>query len=223
MAFALLGVLKAGGAYVAFDPLYPPERLRQMMKDAGVSILVSTRRLSDDLPGHSARVVLLDDEWPRVAEESVENPARVAVADNLAYLVYTSGTTGRPKGILIQHRSLVNAIYAFITHHGVTERDRILQFASLSFDVAAEEFFAAWLSGARCGAPTPPSPRQSISAIFGRRRSDARHLPGILLAEWATAFSERGCRGPRIAPRHRGQRERCRSRWRNGRAPSAIS
>jgi amino acid adenylation domain-containing protein len=198
MAVALLGVLKAGGAYVAFDPLYPPERLRQMMEDAGVSLLVSTRRLSDKLPGHSARVVLLDDEWPRIAEESVENPARITNADNLAYLVYTSGTTGRPKGILIQHRSLVNAIYAFITHHGVTERDRILQFASLSFDVAAEEFFAAWLSGARLVMRPEPSvitPEQFVQFLEDEGVTLV-NLPASFWAEWVTAVSERGCRMP---------------------------
>ena len=198
MAVALLGVLKAGGAYVALDPLYPPERLRQMLEDAGVSILISTRRLSDDLPGHSARVVLLDEEWPRVAEESVENPAHAAAADNLAYLVYTSGTTGRPKGILIQHRSLVNAIYAFITHQGVTERDRILQFASLSFDVAAEEFFAAWLSGARLvmrPAPSVITPEQFVQFLEDEGVTLV-NLPASFWAEWATAVAERGCRVP---------------------------
>ncbi|MET0645320.1 MAG: amino acid adenylation domain-containing protein, partial [Pyrinomonadaceae bacterium] len=198
MAVALLGVLKAGGAYVALDPLYPPERLRQMMEDAGVSILVSTRPLSDDLPQHSSRVVLLDDEWPRVAEESVENPPHVAAADNLAYLVYTSGTTGRPKGILIQHRSLVNAAYAFITHHGVTEHDRILQFASLSFDVAAEEFFAAWLSGARLvmrPGPSVTTPEQFVQFLEDEGVTLV-NLPASFWAEWATAVSERGCRVP---------------------------
>ncbi|HLM54812.1 MAG TPA: amino acid adenylation domain-containing protein [Pyrinomonadaceae bacterium] len=198
MAVALLGVLKAGGAYVAFDPLYPPERLRQMMEDAGVVTLVSTRRLSDELTGHSARVVLIDDEWPRVAAESEENPARVAAADNLAYLVYTSGTTGRPKGILIQHRSLVNAVYAFITHHGVTEQDRILQFASLSFDVAAEEFFAAWLGGARLVMHPDPSvntPEQFVQFLEDEGVTLV-NLPASFWAEWATAVSERGCRVP---------------------------
>jgi amino acid adenylation domain-containing protein len=198
MAVALLAVLKAGGAYVALDPLYPPERLRRMLEDAGASVLVSTRRLSDELPGHPARVVLIDDEWPRVAEESVENPARVAAADNLAYLVYTSGTTGRPKGILVQHRSLVNAIYAFITHHGVTERDRILQFASLSFDVAAEEFFAAWLGGARLvmhPAPSVTTPEQFVQFLEDEAVTLV-NLPASFWAEWATAVSERGCRVP---------------------------
>ncbi|HEX8354146.1 MAG TPA: amino acid adenylation domain-containing protein, partial [Pyrinomonadaceae bacterium] len=198
MAVALLGVLKAGGAYVAFDPLYPPERLRQMMEDAGVTTLVSTRRLAEGLPGHSARVVLLDEEWPRVAAESEENPPPVNAPENLAYLVYTSGTTGRPKGILIQHRSLVNAIHAFIAHHGVTERDRILQFASLSFDVAAEEFFAAWLSGARLVMRPEPSvttPEQFVQFLEDEGVTLV-NLPASFWAEWATAVSERGCRVP---------------------------
>ena len=199
MGVALLGVLKAGAAYVAFDPSYPPERLRQMLDDAGVSVLLSTRRLSADLPEHSARVVFIDEEWPRIAAvESEENPGRVAVADNLAYLVYTSGTTGRPKGILIQHRSLVNAVYAFITHHQVTGQDRILQFASLSFDVAAEEFFAAWLSGARLVMRREQSvtaPEQFVQFLEAEGVTLV-NLPASFWAEWATAVSERGCGMP---------------------------
>ena len=198
MGVALLGVLKAGGAYVALDPSYPPERLRQMLEDAGVSILLSTRRLSGDLPEHSARVVLFDEEWPRIAEESAENPGRVADADNLAYLVYTSGTTGRPKGILVQHRSLVNAIHAFITHHRVTERDSILQFASLSFDVSAEEFFAAWLSGARLvmRPATPVASPEQFVRFLEEEGVTLVNLPASFWAEWATAVAERGCRMP---------------------------
>jgi amino acid adenylation domain-containing protein len=197
-AVALLGVLKAGGAFVAFDPLYPPERLRQMTDDAGVSILVSTRRLSDELPGLPARVVLIDEEASRVAAESAENPERVNVPENLAYLVYTSGTTGRPKGILIQHRSLVNAAHAFATHHALTVQDRVLQFASLSFDVAAEEFFASWLSGAR--AVMLPEPSAVTPELFTRFLEEEGvtlvNLPASFWAEWTTAVSERGLRLP---------------------------
>ncbi|MCA1568064.1 MAG: amino acid adenylation domain-containing protein [Acidobacteria bacterium] len=197
-AVALLGVLKAGGAYVAFDPSYPAERVRQMLEDAGASILLTTRRLADGLTGRGAKVVCLDAERSHISAESAENPAHVAHADNLAYLVYTSGTTGRPKGILIQHRSLANAIYAFITHHRVSERDRILQFASLSFDVATEEFFAAWLSGARL-VMRPESavvaPEQFVR-FLEEEGVTLVNLPASFWAEWATAITERGCKMP---------------------------
>jgi amino acid adenylation domain-containing protein len=197
-AVALLGVLKAGGAYVGLDPLYPPERLRHMLADADVSLLITTQTLARDLPTHSATVVLLDAGQESIARESAENPSRVAAPENLAYLVYTSGTTGQPKGILIQHRSFVNAIYAFINHHRVTARDRILQFASLSFDVAAEEFFAAWLSGARLvmrPVQAVASPEE-FAQFLEREGVTLVNLPASFWAEWATAVSERGCKLP---------------------------
>jgi amino acid adenylation domain-containing protein len=197
-AVALLGVLKAGGAYVAFDASYPPERVRQMLEDAGASILLTTRRLADGLTGHGLRVVCLDEERAHISAESAENPAPAASADNLAYLVYTSGTTGRPKGILIQHRSLANAIYAFIAHHRVTERDRILQFASLSFDVATEEFFAAWLGGARLvmrPEPAAIAPEQFVEFLEAEGVTLV-NLPASFWAEWVTAIAERGCKLP---------------------------
>jgi amino acid adenylation domain-containing protein len=199
MAVAILGVLKAGSAYVALDPLYPPERLHYTLKDAGASLLLSTQKLARSLPEHQARVVSLDAEGLRIAEEDAENPAPVTSAENLAYLVYTSGTTGQPKGILIQHRSLVNAIYAFITHHQVTESDRILQFASLSFDVAAEEFFAAWLSGARLvmrRGQTVSAPEEFVQFLEAEGVTLV-NLPASFWAEWVTAVAERDCPVPR--------------------------
>jgi amino acid adenylation domain-containing protein len=197
-AIALLGVLKAGGGYVALDPSHPPERIRQMLADAGASMLLTTRQLADSLTGHGAKLICLDADARHISAESAENPAPVADARNLAYLVYTSGTTGQPKGILVQHRSLVNAIYAFITHHRVTEDDRILQFASLSFDVATEEFFAAWLSGARLvmrPEPAAVAPEQFVQFLEDEGVTLV-NLPASFWAEWATAIAERGCRMP---------------------------
>jgi non-ribosomal peptide synthetase component F len=137
---ALLGVLKSGGAWLAFDPAYPASRLAFMLADAGVFVVVTTTRLAASLPAHNARLVCLDTEAQKIETHDTSDLDRVAGPDNLAYLVYTSGTTGRPKGTLVEHHSLVNTCLAFAAQHRMTPRDRLLQFASLSFDVAAEEF-----------------------------------------------------------------------------------
>ena len=142
---ALLAILKAGGGYVAFDPSYPAERLRYMLEDSGVTLLLTQQNMMPN--DFQVRPIFLDVERDAIAERDTQNVQSGADPSNIVYLVYTSGSTGRPKGIVIEHRSLVNAAYGFINNHRMTERDRLLQFASLSFDVAAEEFFSAWLSG----------------------------------------------------------------------------
>ncbi|HEY0171322.1 MAG TPA: amino acid adenylation domain-containing protein [Pyrinomonadaceae bacterium] len=192
-AVALLGVLKAGGAWVALDPAYPPQRLAFMLEDAECSVLLTTTRLAETLPARGARLVLLDAEGARIEANEGDNLAPLADPDNLAYLVYTSGTTGRPKGILVEHRSLVNTSLAFAARQGVTPRDRVLQFSSLSFDVAAEEFFGAWLAGARV-VMRPARAFDSVDEFVrfvGREGLTLLNLPASFWAEWLAALEER--------------------------------
>lgn len=189
---ALLGVLKAGGAWLALDPEYPPPRLAFMLEDAEVSVLLTTTQLAATLPAHNARLICLNAEAQQIASHATGNLGPINTATNLAYLVYTSGTTGRPKGTLVEHRSLVNTSLAFAAQHRLTPRDRVLQFASLSFDVAAEEFFGAWLSGVR--AVMRPVPVFDTVAEFAgfieREGVTLVNLPASFWAEWLTALEE---------------------------------
>ncbi len=192
---ALLGVLKAGGAWLVLDPAYPPPRLAFMLEDAGASVLLTTTRLAASLPANGARLICLDAEAQQVEAHAASDLGRVAVPDNLAYLVYTSGTTGRPKGILVEHRSLVNTSFAFGAQHRLTSRDRLLQFASLSFDVAAEEFFGAWLAGARA-VMRPAHGFDTVGEFIRfveREGLTLVNLPASFWAEWlATLEEQRG-------------------------------
>jgi len=101
MVVGLLGVLKAGGAYVPLDPGYPRERLAFMLSDARVSVLLTQKRLRGVLPEHGTRVLCLDSDWRKIAEECEDNPVSGVRPENLAYVIYTSGSTGRPKGVMI--------------------------------------------------------------------------------------------------------------------------
>ncbi|MBD1825980.1 non-ribosomal peptide synthetase [Microcoleus vaginatus GB1-A2] len=148
MVIGLLGVLKAGGAYVPLDPNYPKERLAFMLEDSSVQVLLAQEKLLEKLPPHSARVVCLDSGWEEIAFYSSENPRSGVKPENLAYVIYTSGSTGKPKGVLIEHRSLVNYTTAAIAEYGIEKRDRVLQFASISFDASAEEIYPCLTSGA---------------------------------------------------------------------------
>jgi len=152
MALAVLGVLKAGGAYVPMDPAYPRERLQAMIEGAQMRVLVTDESLRSRLPkptGH-CQLVCLDDpaHASRLANHEPQIVNRAPSATSLAYVIYTSGSTGRPKGVLISHAALVNHSVAVSQAYQLSPGDRVLQFASLSFDVAAEELFPAWLRGA---------------------------------------------------------------------------
>ena len=164
MVLGVLGVLKAGGAYMALDPQYPAERLRMMIEDAGVRVLLTQESLKGLLPCGVARVVLLDDGQFEVGRED-ESGLDVEVSpDNLAYIIYTSGSTGRPKGVAMAHRPLANLLGWQSNRTGVNRRPRTLQFASLSFDVSFQEIFSTLCAGA------------TLVLIEEERRRDAGEL-----------------------------------------------
>ena len=147
MLVGMLGILKAGGAYVPLDPTYPQERLAFMFEDSQVSVLLTQQKLVARLP-RQGYVVCLDTEWGRISQQSKENPVSQIQPENLAYLIYTSGSTGKPKGVMVQHHSLVNYTEARIVEYRLSSGDRILQFASMSFDGAVAEIYSCLASGA---------------------------------------------------------------------------
>ncbi|MBW4617798.1 MAG: amino acid adenylation domain-containing protein [Cyanosarcina radialis HA8281-LM2] len=160
MVVGILGILKAGGAYVPLDPTYPQERLAFMLADSQAPVLVTQSHLLPNLPEHHAQVVCLDSDWkssPHPALSGTPLPSlgegkASQVADfnsqALAYVIYTSGSTGTPKGVMVQHQSLVNFTQTAIEEYEITQSDRILQFASISFDAAAEEIYPCLAAGA---------------------------------------------------------------------------
>nr|QEO74274.1 condensation domain-containing protein [uncultured bacterium] len=148
MLVGVLGVLKAGGAYMPLDPTLPKDRISFMLEDARTPVLLTQKRLAQIFPEHQAEVVYLDADWDVIAQEGGENPVGGVSAENLVYVIYTSGSTGKPKGVLVTHRSLVNHSFTLARQYGMRPDDRILQIASMSFDVAAEEVFPSLLSGA---------------------------------------------------------------------------
>ena len=149
MVVCLLGVLKAGGAYVPLDSNYPQERLGLIIEDAQVKLLLTTRRLAP--PSETelySRVICVDEKWKEISARDDRNRTSDVTTDNLAYVIYTSGSTGKPKGVLITHRSVVNHCQAVARVFDLQPSDKVLQFAPLNFDVAAEELFSSLASGA---------------------------------------------------------------------------
>jgi len=154
MIVAMLGVLKAGGAYLPLDPNYPADRLAFIYQDANVAFLLTQNSLVNLLPQTTAKVIALDAEGERLANEKASNPESNVTPDNLAYVIYTSGSTGHPKGTLLNQRGLVNFITAYTKIMDVGSNDKVLQFASISFDASVAEIYEALLAGANlCLAP----------------------------------------------------------------------
>ncbi len=148
MIVGLLGILKAGGAYVPLDPAYPPDRLTFMLSDSKLSLAVTHSSLGRRFDfGGKIRLVCLDTDWPAIASKSQENPTGGAKPENLAYAIYTSGSTGTPKGVTIEHRALSRFVKAAALEYQLSERDRVLQFASINFDAAAEEIYPCLTCG----------------------------------------------------------------------------
>ncbi len=148
MVIGALGILKAGAAYVPLDRNYPQERLSYMVEDAEAEVLLVQARLLEKVFSSRARIVVLEDERERIAQQPKQNLPSQATPDHLAYVIYTSGSTGRPKGVCICHRNAVRLVTN--TNYADLGPDQIfLQFVSISFDVAAFEIWAPLLNGAR--------------------------------------------------------------------------
>ena len=149
MIIGILGVLKAGATYLPVDPSYPQERLALLLSDAPVKALLTQERLADRLPWGHWPVLSLDRPLPAppAGEERDDLPASVW-PEQAAYLIYTSGSTGRPKAVVGLHGSLASYVRAAVQEYGVSSRDRVLQFSSISFDASLEEIFPALVSGA---------------------------------------------------------------------------
>ena len=149
MMVGLVGILKAGGAYVPLDPAYPRERLDFMLTDAGVEVLLTQRRFVKQVPEKALRTVCLDDLNEQALGAGSKNPAIGVSPDNLAYVMYTSGSAGKPKGVEIAHRGVVRLLFGvnFARFH---ENEVFLQLAPVSFDASNLEVWGPLVHGGRC-------------------------------------------------------------------------
>ncbi|HSV69344.1 MAG TPA: MupA/Atu3671 family FMN-dependent luciferase-like monooxygenase [Methylibium sp.] len=135
----LLAIQKAGGAYVPLDPSYPRDRIAYMVEDAKVPVLLTQERLRGELPKHRAKVICLDSDWASVETESAEPFDGGAEPRHLAYVIYTSGSTGQPKGVMVEHRNVVNFFAGMDRHLGGDASGTWLAVTSLSFDISVLE------------------------------------------------------------------------------------
>ncbi|MFJ8692602.1 amino acid adenylation domain-containing protein [Streptomyces roseolilacinus] len=179
---AVLGVLKAGGGYVPIEPDTPPERVDALLTDSAVRFAVTQRRWAH-LLGPTVPTVLLVDDPATTAGFPADSPAPVARPADLAYVIYTSGSTGHPKGVMVEHRSVVNYLTALQDRFGLTPHDRLLLKSPLSFDVSVREVFWALCTGACLVVAEPrrhADPDYLVELIERERVTVAHFVPSML-------------------------------------------
>ncbi|CRY46118.1 syringomycin synthetase [Burkholderia pseudomallei] len=193
MVVGLLAILKAGGAYVPLDPSHPPERLRRMLDDTNpVAVLVddigadALASFESHVAARSPRVHLSRDiaQWRACSPANPSTP-RERAARRLAYVIYTSGSSGEPKGVMNEHRGVVNRLWWMQQTYALDERDAVLQKTPFSFDVSVWEFFWPLMSGARLVIAKPEGHKDPayLSELIDRERVTTLHfVPSMLQA-----------------------------------------
>ncbi len=181
---ALLAVLKSGGACLPLDPEYPTDRLQFMLEDTKAPVLITNEALRSRLNCDRAgtRMLSVDSERDAIGKQIQSNPDRSIAPANLAYVIYTSGSTGKPRGVLLPHAGLVNHGLVSVRLYGLTPSDRVLQFSSISFDIAIEEIWPTFMAGA---AVVLRAPDFSLAAADFLRRSREQ---GVTVFDLPTAY-----------------------------------
>jgi len=181
MIVAVMGVFKAGGAYVPIDPDYPKGRIEYMLKDSGCRVLLTrVRRMADlDYSGQTIDLAAAD------LYEGEANDLEPAIGSrNLAYMIYTSGSLGRPKGVMIEHHSLAKAATAWQRGYGARLlRGALLQTASFSFDVFTGDLVRALTNGGRlilCDGESRIDPKRIVELIARHRVSVFESTPAMM-------------------------------------------
>ncbi len=185
MIIGLLGVLKAGAAYVPVDPSYPFERVQYILEDTQAALLLTQEHLVEKFINHRCDVIGLESLGQRLSSHaaSVENPKFPTKSTHLAYVIYTSGSTGQPKGVAIEHRSVVNRLLWMQLQYQLTTQDKVLQKTSFNFDVSVWEFFWPLQAGAQLVIALPDihqDPRLIQEAIRFHHISVIHFVPSML-------------------------------------------
>jgi len=147
MVVGLLAILKAGGAYIPLDPAHPTERIFLMLADSKTRLLLTQQHLASELGPWGGETIYLDAAWPEIARNSTDNPVNVTSAENSAYLLYTSGSTGLPKGVVNSHRASMNRFDWMWRAYPFAEGEVCCQKTSLSFGDSIWEVFGPLLQG----------------------------------------------------------------------------
>ena len=155
---SVLGILEAGATYLPIDPNVPPERIRYLLEDGEVKVVLTQSWLDTELlwPAHIARVCVDKEDLDACQPGPIP---RVQTPDDIAYVLYTSGSAGKPKGVMIAHRGLVNCILETNQTFGITAEDRVLAVTPLHHDMSVYDIFGLLAVGGAIVMPDPVGTR----------------------------------------------------------------
>jgi amino acid adenylation domain-containing protein len=165
MVIGLLGILKAGAAYLPLDPDYPAARLEFMLADIKPPVVLTQAALLEKHNFGTAVVLCLDRDWLQLANGIIDNPDIALMPENLAYCMYTSGSTGQPKGAGVPHQGILNRLQWMQQQYRLDAGDCVLQKTPYSFDVSVWEFFWPLMTGAKLVVAKPGEHKNSLALI----------------------------------------------------------
>ena len=183
MVLSIIAIYKAGGAYVPIDPEYPDERLKYMVEDSQISIVLTQTKFINKFKNKNINIINLNTQWDLINKEKEEDRIKDVKPDNWAYMIYTSGSTGRPKGVINTHKALVNRIVWMQKELKMTEKDVVLQKTPFSFDVSVWEFVWPLMIGARIVMAEPGGhrdPEYLVDTIKKEKVTTIHFVPSML-------------------------------------------
>ncbi|MGH1365045.1 MAG: amino acid adenylation domain-containing protein [Calditrichia bacterium] len=194
MLISLLGILKAGAAYVPLDPSFPKDRVSFMIEDSGMTFILTTSDLAEDIQQSAVTVVQVDQDAQKISRAAKRRKKLPIDPERLAYLIYTSGSTGKPKGVQIAHHSVVNFLMTMATERpGMTRDDVLLALTTISFDISVLELFLPLSTGATV-VVAPSDTQQNATKISKLLEEHNCTMMQATPTNWAMLF-EAGWKG----------------------------
>ena len=190
LVVSLLAVMKAGGQYIPTDPRHPTDRIQYVMADASCSVLL-TNRAHEGRIALPLRELLLETIWPTLDTYPPTEPVVLVAADAPIYVLYTSGTTGRPKGVQIRHDSVVNVLQGLARKPGLTATDKTVTMGTIAFDITTAEIYLPLLVGAELVVvdAATVSNGQTLAALLVREQiTFVQTTPATLRMLWETGW-----------------------------------